>query len=95
MLPAHSSAATGVAVSRRICSVKSTLPRSGGHADQSSATAPATWGDAMLVPCKLAKPPPGHAERTFTPGALMSGLDRPLPSMVTGPRLLKPAIAPN
>ena len=31
-------------------------------------------------------------ERLLVPGALMSGLIRPLPSVVTGPRLLKPAI---
>ena len=32
------------------------------------------------------------AEKTETPGALRSGLSRPLPSTVTGPRLLKLAI---
>ena len=31
-------------------------------------------------------------ERVPVPGAVMSGLIRPLPSAVTGPRLLKPAI---
>jgi hypothetical protein len=31
-------------------------------------------------------------ERVFVPGAVMSGLMRLLPSAVTGPRLLKPAI---
>ena len=31
-------------------------------------------------------------ERVPVPGAAMSGLMRPLPSAVTGPRLLKPAI---
>ena len=31
-------------------------------------------------------------ERVFVPGALISGLIRLLPSTVTGPRLLKPAI---
>ena len=31
-------------------------------------------------------------ERLLVPGALISGLIRPLPSVVTGPRLLKPAI---
>jgi hypothetical protein len=31
------------------------------------------------------------AERTFTPGATMSGLTRFEPSLVTGPRLLNPA----
>jgi hypothetical protein len=32
------------------------------------------------------------AERVFVPGAVMSGFIRPLPSLVTGPRLLKLAI---
>ena len=32
------------------------------------------------------------AERVLVPGAQISGLIRPLPSAVTGPRLLKPAI---
>jgi hypothetical protein len=31
-------------------------------------------------------------ERVPVPGAAISGLIRPLPSAVTGPRLLKPAI---
>ena len=31
-------------------------------------------------------------ERVFVPGAVMSGLMRLLPSAVTGPRLLNPAI---
>jgi hypothetical protein len=31
-------------------------------------------------------------ERVGLPGALISGLIRPLPSAMTGPRLLKPAI---
>ena len=33
-----------------------------------------------------------EADRVFVPGALMSGFMRPLPSTVTGPRLLKEAI---
>jgi len=32
------------------------------------------------------------AERVPVPGAVMSGLIRPLPSIVTGPRLLKEAM---
>jgi len=32
------------------------------------------------------------AERVPVPGAVISGFIRPLPSLVTGPRLLKPAI---
>jgi len=31
-------------------------------------------------------------DRVFVPGAAMSGFVLPLPSAVTGPRLLKPAI---
>jgi hypothetical protein len=34
---------------------------------------------------------PFREELTFTPGAAMFGLIRPEPSIVTGPRLLKPA----
>jgi len=33
-----------------------------------------------------------EAERVLVPGAVMSGLIRPLPSTITGPRLLKTAI---
>jgi len=36
--------------------------------------------------------PPVSLERTLTPGATRSGFIRPLPSTVTGPRLLNPAI---
>jgi hypothetical protein len=36
----------------------------------------------------------GTADRTATPGAVISGLIRWLPSIVTGPRLLNPANAP-
>jgi hypothetical protein len=32
------------------------------------------------------------AERLLVPGAVISGLIRPLPSAITGPRLLKPAM---
>jgi hypothetical protein len=32
------------------------------------------------------------AERVLVPGAAISGLMRPLPSIVTGPRLLKEAM---
>jgi hypothetical protein len=34
-----------------------------------SAATPATWGQAMLVPLKLRKPPPTLADRMSTPGA--------------------------
>jgi hypothetical protein len=46
----------------------------------------------MLVPLKLAYPVPGMQERTLTPGPEMFGLRRLLPSIVTGPRLLKLAM---
>jgi hypothetical protein len=63
-----------------------------GTACQSSATTPTTWGPAMEVP--LAVPYDVSlafvADRVLVPGATMSGLIRPEPSSVTGPRLLKP-----
>ena len=56
--------------------------------------APAMCGVAMDVP--LAVPYELSlalvAERVPVPGAVISGLIRPLPSIVTGPRLLKEAI---
>jgi len=56
--------------------------------------APATCGLAMDVPSIVtySLSLPFHAERTLVPGAVISGLIRPLPSIVTGPRLLKLAI---
>jgi len=65
-----------------------------GIADHNSAMAPAIWGVAMDVPLRLAYAVSEvlKLERLLVPGALMSGLIRPLPSVVTGPRLLKPAI---
>ena len=65
-----------------------------GIADHSKAIAPAMCGVAMDVPLKFAYELSlafVH-ERVFVPGALMSGLMRLLPSAVTGPRLLNPAI---
>ena len=63
-----------------------------GTACQRSATTPTTCGPAIEVPLKFA-----YAvslvlveERVPVPGATMSGLIRPEPSIVTGPRLLKP-----
>jgi hypothetical protein len=74
-----------------------------GIADQSRATTPVTCGPAIEVPLKkeYAESLSATEERTFTPGATMSGLMRFEPSLVTGPRLLKlasdlvlPLIAP-
>src|SRR5215208_3964673 len=45
-----------------------------GCACLSSAAAPATCGEAMLVPLNSAKPFCGTEERTLTPGAVTSGL---------------------
>jgi hypothetical protein len=65
-----------------------------GIADQSNAIAPAMCGVAMDVPLALvyALSPLLEHERVLVPGAVISGLVRPLPSAVTGPRLLKEAI---
>ena len=58
-----------------------------GIADQSRATTPTTCGPAIAVPLKkaYAESLPLTEERTFTPGATMSGLMRFEPSIVTGP----------
>jgi hypothetical protein len=63
-------------------------------ADHSKAMAPAICGVAMEVPLAVvyAVSLLLLAERVFVPGALISGLIRLLPSAVTGPRLLKPAM---
>jgi hypothetical protein len=65
-----------------------------GCADQSNATAPAIWGLDIDVPLAVvyALSELLLAERVPVPGAVMSGLIRPLASIVTGPRLLKPAM---
>ena len=65
-----------------------------GTADHSEAIAPAMWGVAIDVPLKFAYEVslPFVQERVPVPGALISGLIRPLPSAVTGPRLLKEAM---
>ena len=65
-----------------------------GIADHSKAIAPAMWGVAMDVPLAVvyALSPVLVHERVPVPGAEMSGLIRLLPSAVTGPRLLNPAI---
>ena len=66
-----------------------------GCADQRSATTPTTCGPAIDVPWKTeyAESLELTEERVPVPGAAMSGLMRPEPSIVTGPRLLKPASA--
>ena len=65
-----------------------------GIADQSNAIAPAICGVAIDVPLAnvYALSAALDADRVLVPGALMSGFIRPLPSAVTGPRLLKEAI---
>jgi hypothetical protein len=65
-----------------------------GTADHNNPIAPEMCGVAMDVPLAsvYALSPELLAERVFVPGALISGLMRPLPSAVTGPRLLKPAM---
>jgi hypothetical protein len=63
-------------------------------ADHNSAIAPAICGVAIDVPLAVvyALSLELLAERVPVPGAVISGLVRPLPSLVTGPRLLKPAM---
>lgn len=63
-------------------------------ADHSSATAPEMCGVAIDVPLAVvyALSLVLEHERVPVPGAAMSGLMRLLPSTVTGPRLLKPAM---
>ena len=65
-----------------------------GDSDHSNASAPAICGVAMDVPLKFAYDVSLSLvqERVLVPGAQMSGLIRLLPSAVTGPRLLNPAI---
>ena len=83
----------GFAVMPSSCFVAVMSLTSVGRADQSRATAPTTWGPAIEAPEKneYAESLPFVADRTLTPGATMSGLMRPEPSIVTGPRLLNPA----
>lgn len=65
-----------------------------GIADHSKAIAPAMCGVAMDVPLKFAYELslPLVDDRVPVPGAVISGLMRLLPSVVTGPRLLKEAM---
>ncbi len=73
-------------------SAASTSPTSDGSADHNRASAPTICGPAIDVPLIYVYPPPRWLERTLNPGALTSGLSRPEPSTVTGPRLLKLAM---
>ena len=91
MPPQVSAFARKTAVFFRMSWMASTSPARSGRALMIRATAPATWGPAMEVPLKLAKPPLRMQERTLTPGAATSGFIRLLPSTSTGPRLLNPA----
>ena len=63
-------------------------------ADHNSAMAPAICGVAMDVPLAVvyALSPLFEHERVPVPGAVISGFIRLLPSLVTGPRLLKEAM---
>jgi hypothetical protein len=65
-----------------------------GIADHSRAIAPAICGVAMDVPLKFAYELSLSLvdERVPVPGAEISGFMRPLPSVMTGPRLLKEAM---
>jgi hypothetical protein len=65
-----------------------------GIADHNSAIAPEMCGVAMDVPLAVVYrlSPALVAERVPVPGAVISGFMRPLPSTVTGPRLLKEAM---
>ena len=65
-----------------------------GIAFHNKAMAPAICGVAMDVPLKAAYEVSVSLvhERVGLPGAAISGFIRPLPSVVTGPRLLKEAI---
>ena len=85
----------GFAVMPRSCFVAAMSLTKSGRADQSSATTPTTCGPAIEAPVKIeyAESPLFTEDRTLTPGATMSGLIRPDPSTVTGPRPLKLARA--
>lgn len=68
--------------------------RKPGIADHNNAIAPEMCGVAMDVPLAVvyAVSLVLLAERVPVPGAAISGFIRPLPSAVTGPRLLKEAM---
>ena len=86
-----------LALSERSAFVAAMSLTSAGRADHNRATTPTTWGPAIEVPLQVfplyCVSLPFSAEFTLTPGAAMSGLIRLEPSIVTGPRLLKPARA--
>jgi len=65
-----------------------------GIALHNNAIAPAICGVAIEVPLKFAYELSLVLveERVLVPGAVMSGFIRLLPSAITGPRLLKPAM---
>src|SRR5436190_6921035 len=54
---------------------------------------PVMWGAAMLVPDSTAYVFVGYEDRTFSPGATMSGFVSVVGPTCAGPRLLKPASA--
>lgn len=78
----------------KVVSVASISFCNAGLADHSNATAPEICGVAMEVPLAVVYALSAllSHERVLVPGAVISGFIRPLPSIVTGPRLLKPAI---
>jgi hypothetical protein len=78
----------------KVVSVASISFCNAGLADHSNATAPEICGVAIEVPLAVvyAVSELLLAERVLVPGAVISGFIRLLPSMVTGPRLLKLAI---
>ena len=82
------------AASFKVVSVVSISFCNAGLADHSNATAPEICGVAMEVPLAVVYALSAllSHERVLVPGAVISGLIRLLPSMVTGPRLLKLAI---
>jgi hypothetical protein len=78
-----------LAVFCKICRVSVIIRSNWGWASHRRATTPTTCGPAIEVPEEL----PYEVslvlvvERTFTPGAEISGFILPEPSTVTGPRL--------
>src|SRR6266516_1912792 len=84
----------GLAVLSSSALVAAMFLASSGCSDQSRATTPTTCGPAIEVPPRLRYDVSLvlYEDRLLTPGAAMSGLMRPEPSIVTGPRLLKPAM---
>ena len=83
--PPHVRLLTSMAVWSMMDSVPAMSRRNEGAPDQIRATVPATCGEAMEVPLKLAYELGGTLLRTFTPGAETSGLMEP--SIPPGPLL--------